>query len=94
MLGTQLLEANTVEVFGFLMSSQLLCMVPFEVWEGMEVYTRDLTRCHQVCEGVYTFDSSVLRLARCCFLAFLRVDIHLFQALWNDLKLPSVVFTF
>ena len=33
-----------------------------------------------------------LRFERCCFLALLKVDMHLFQALWKELRLPSVGF--
>ena len=33
-------------------------------------------------------------VSRCYFLAFLGVDTHLFRALWNDLRLPSVRFAF
>ena len=52
------------------------------------------TRNHQVLEEGDKFESSFLRCDRCCFLAFLRVDTHLLQALWNDLRLPSVRFAF
>ena len=72
-------------------------MVPFEVREGMEgehTPERDLTRHHQVLEEGVKFESSFLRLDRCCFLALLREDTYLLWALWNDLKFPSVGFAF
>ena len=72
-------------------------MVPFEVREGMEgehTPVLDLIRHHQVLEEGDKFESSFLRLDRCCFLAPLRVDTHLLWALWNDLRLPSVGFAF
>ena len=52
-------------------------MVPFEAKEGIEgVHTSetDLRRCHQVLEEGDKFESSFLRVDRCCFLAFLRVE--------------------
>ena len=51
-------------------------------------------RHHQVLEEGDEFESSFLSLDRCCFLAVLRVDTHLLQALWNDLRLPSIRFAF
>ena len=36
----------------------------------------DLTRCHQDFEEGDRFESSDLRLERCCFLALRRVDTH------------------
>ena len=54
----------------------------------------DLIRCHQDFEEGDRFESSDLRLKRCCFLALLRVDTQLFRALWKELRLPSVGFAF
>ena len=54
----------------------------FEVREGMEgehTPETDLIGCHQVLEEGERFERSDLRLERCCFLALLRVDTHLFQ---------------
>ena len=65
---------------------------PFEVREGMEgehIPETDLTRCHQDFEEGDRFESSHLRLERCCFLDLLRIDTHLLQALWKKLRLPS-----
>ncbi len=65
---------------------------PFEVREGMEgehTPETDLTRCQQDLVEGDRFESSDLRLERCCFLALLRVDTHLFRALWKELRLPS-----
>ena len=70
----------------------LLCVVAFEVWEEKHTLEMDLTRCHHVLEERNKFQSSFLRLDRCCFLALLRVDTHLLRVLWNDLRLPSVRF--
>ena len=70
-------------------------MWPFEVMEGMEekhTLETDLTRCPQDLEEGDRFESSDLRLERCCFLALLRVDTHLLRALWKELRLPSVGF--
>ena len=61
-------------------------VVPFEEWEGMEwEYTPEtnLTSCYQVLKDGAKFESSFLRLARCCFLAYLRVDTHLLWTFWN-----------
>ena len=92
--GTQDLEATTE-----FRHSAFLCAVsavqPFEVREGMEAEHApeiDLTRCHQDLEEGDRFENSDLRLERCCFLALLRVDTHLFQALWKELRLPSAGF--
>ena len=46
-----------------------------------------MTRQHQVLEEGDKFESSFLRLDRCCFLVLLIVDTHLLRALWNDLRL-------
>ena len=72
-------------------------VVPFEVRKGMEGEHSPetaLTRYHKVLEEGDKFESSFLRLDRCCFLALLRVDTYLLRALWNDLRLPSVGFAF
>ena len=73
---TQDLEANT----GY-RHSAFSCAVSavrqFEVREGMErehTPRTDLSRCHQDLEEGCRFESSDLRLERCCFLSFLRVD--------------------
>ena len=50
----------------------------------------DLIRCHQDLEEGERFESFEI----CCFLALLRVDTHLFQALWKELKFPSVGLAF
>ena len=62
--------------------------------EGEHTPETDLTRCHQDLEEGDRFESSDLRLERCCFVALLRVDTHLFRALWKELRLPSVGFAF
>jgi len=69
----------------------------FEVREGMEgepTSETDLIRCHQDLEEGERFQSSDLSLQRCCFLALLKVDTHLFLASWKQLRLPSVGFAF
>ena len=93
---TQDLEANT-EFRHSAFSCAVSAVRPFEVREGTErehTPETDLTRCHQDLDEGNRFESSDLRLERCCFLALLRVDTHLFQALWKELRLPSVEFTF
>ena len=60
--------------------------------EGEHTPETDLTGCHQDLEEGDRFESSDLRLERCCFLALLRVDTHLFQDLLKELRLPSVRF--
>ena len=62
--------------------------------EGEHTPETDLIRHHQDFDEGERFESSDLRLERCCFLALLRVDTHLFQALWKELRLPSVGFAF
>ena len=54
----------------------------------------DLIRHHQDLEDGERFESSDFSLERCCFLALLKVDTHLFQALCQELRLPSVGFAF
>ena len=71
--------------------------MPFEVRDGMEgeyIPENDLTRYNHVLEEEDKFESSFLRLDRCCFVALLRVDTHLLWALLNDLRLPLVSFAF
>ena len=95
-LETQDLEANT-ELRHSAFSRAASAMISFEVMEGMEgehAAETDLTRHEKVFEEGNKFESSILRLDRCCFLALLRVDIHLLWPLWNDLRLPSVGFAF
>ena len=62
--------------------------------EGEHTPETDLIRYHQGLEEGDMFESSFLRLDRCCFLVLLRVDTHLLRTLWNDLKLPSIRFAF
>ena len=91
MLGTQDFEANT-ELRHSAFSRAELAVGPFEVRKGMEGEhspEMDFTRHQQVLEEGDKFESSFLRLDRCCFLALLRVDTHLLRALWNDTRLPS-----
>ena len=92
---TQDLEANT-EFRHSAFSCAVSAVPPFEVREGMEgehTPETDLTR-HQDLEEGSRFESSDLRLERCCFLALLREDTHSFRALWKELRLPSVGFAF
>ena len=94
--GTQDLEANT-EFRHSAFSRAVSAVQPFEVKERMEgehTTETDLTRRHQDLEEGDRFESSDLRLEKCCFLALLRVDTHLFRALWKELRLPSVGFAF
>ena len=77
--GTQDLEANT-EFRHSAFSRAVSAVRPFEVREWMEVEHTpeiDLTRCHQYLEEGERFESSDLRLKRCCLLVLLRVDTHL-----------------
>ena len=60
----------------------------YDKFEGMVITSNDHFE-----EGE-RFESSDLRLERWCFLALLRVDTHLFQALGKELRLPSVGFGF
>ena len=78
--GTQDLEANT-EFRHSAFSRAVSTVRPFEVREGMEgehTPETDLTRSHQDLEEGDRFQSSDLRFERCCFLALLRVDTHMF----------------
>ena len=61
--------------------------------EGGNTLETGLARCHRALEEGDKFESSILRLDRCC-LALLKVDIHLLWALWNDLRFPSAGFAF
>ena len=95
-LGTQDLNENT-ESRHSAFSRTESAVVPFEVREGMEGKhppEKNLTRHHQVLEEGDKFESSCLRLDRCCFLALLSVDTRLSRVLWNDLRLASVRFAF
>ena len=70
---------------------------PFEVrelLEGEHTPETDLTRRHPDLEEGDRFESSDLRMERWCFLVLLRVDTHLFQTLWKELRLLSVGFAF
>ena len=74
------LDANT-EFRHSAFSRVVSAVRPFEVREGMEgEHTPEmvLTRHHQDLEEGDRFVSSDLRFKRCCFLALLRVDTHLF----------------
>ena len=77
---TQDFDANT-EFRHSAFSRAVSAVGPFEVREGMEgehTPETDLIVCHQDLEEGERFESSDLRLERCCFLAFLRVDTHFF----------------
>ena len=78
------LEANTE----FMHSAS--AVRPFEVREGMEVGTYTRNRLNEMPPGFGggRFEISDMRFERCCFLALLRVDTHLFRALWKELRLP------
>ena len=93
---TQDFDANT-EFRHSAFSRAVSAVRPFEVREGIEgehTPETDLIRCHQDLEEGQRFESSDLSLERCCFLALLGADTHLFRALWKELKLPSVGFAF
>ena len=80
---TQDFDAN-IELRHSAFSRAISALRPFEVREGMEgehTPETDLIRCHQDLEEGERFESSDLKLERCCFLALLRVDTHLFRAL-------------
>ena len=91
--GTQDLDAN-MELRHSAFSHAVSAVWPFEVRErvdGKHTPERDLIRCHQDLEEGERFESSDLRLERCCFLALLRVDTYLFRALWKELRLQRQV---
>ena len=90
---TQDFDANT-EFRHSAFSRAVSAVRPFEVREGEHTPETDLIRRHQDFEEGERFESSDLRFERCCFLALLRVDTHLFRALWKELRLPSVGFAF
>ena len=93
---TQDLDANT-EFRLSAFSRAVSAVQPFEVREEMEGEhspETDLIRCHQDFEEGERIESSDLSLERCCFLALLRVDTHLFLALCKELRFPSVEFAF
>ena len=93
---TQDLAANT-EFRHSAFSRAVSAVRPFEVREGMEgehTPETDLIRRHQDFEEGERFENSDLRLERCCFLALLRVETHLFRALWKEQRLPSFGFAF
>ena len=71
--GTQDLEAKT-EFRHSAFSRAVSDVQPFEVREGEHTPETELTRCHQDLEEGDRFESSDLRLERCCFLALLRVE--------------------
>ncbi len=80
---TQDFDANT-EFRHSAFSRAVSAVRPFEVREGREgehTPETDLIRRHQDLEEGERFESSDLSLERCCFLARLRVDTHLFRAL-------------
>ena len=67
-LGTLDFEANT-ELRHSAFSRAESAVVPFEVKKGMEgehTSDTDLTRCYKVLEEGDQFESSFLRLHRCC----------------------------
>ena len=73
---TQDLAANT-EFRHSAFSRAVSAVRPFDVREGMEgehTPETDLSRCHQYLEEGDRFESSDLRLERCCFLALLGED--------------------
>ena len=73
---TQDLEAN-MEFRHSAFLRAMSAVQPFEVREGMEgehTPETDLMRCHQHLKEGDRFESSDLRLERCCCLALLRVD--------------------
>ena len=75
---TQDFDANT-KFRHSVFSRAVSAVWPFEVRERMEgkhTPETDLIRCHQDLEEGERFESSDLRLERCCFLALLRVDTH------------------
>ena len=74
---TQDLAANT-EFRHSAFSCAVSAVRPFEVMEGEHTPETDLIKCHQDFEEGERFESSDLRLERCCFLALLRGDTHLF----------------
>ena len=93
---TQDFDANT-EFRHSAFSRAVSAVRPFEVREGMEgehTPETDLIRHHQDSEEGERLESSNLSLEKCRFLALLRVDTHLFRALWKELRLPSVGFAF
>ena len=75
--GTQDLDANT-EFRHSAFSCAVSAVWPFKVMEGEQTPETDLSRCHQDLEEGERFESSDLRCERCCFLALLRVNTHLF----------------
>ena len=77
---TQDFDANT-EFRHSAFSHAVSAVRPFEGREGMEgEHTPEtgLMRRHQDFEEGERFESSDLSIQRCCFLALLRVDTHLF----------------
>ena len=77
---TQDLAANT-KFRHSAFSRAVSAVPPFEVREGIEgehTPETDLIRRHQDFEEGERFESSDLRFDRCCFLALLREDTHLF----------------
>ena len=77
---TQYFDANT-EFRHSAFSRAVSAVRPFEVREGMEgehTPETDLIKRHQDFEEGERFESSDLSLERCCFLALLRTDTHLF----------------
>ena len=62
--------------------------------EGEHAPEKDLTKHHHVLEEGDKFESSFLRLDRCCFLALMRVDTHLLRDIWKELRFLLVGFAF
>ena len=85
---TQDFDANT-EFMHSAFSRAVSAVRPFEVREGMEgehTPETDLIRRRQDMEEGERFESSDLRLERCCFLALLRLDTPLFHALLLSMR--------
>ena len=83
--GIQDLEANT-EFRHSAFLRAVSPVQPIETREGMEgehTPEADLIRCHQDLEEGDRFESSDLRLEKCCFLALLRVNTHTFSELYG-----------
>ena len=73
----------------------MLAVWPFEVMEGKLTLEADFTGRRQDLEEGDRFESSDLRLERCCFLALLRVDTLVSRFVeGTELILPSVGFVF
>ena len=83
---TQDLEANA-ELKHSAFSRAESAVVPFEGLEGEHAPETDLTRYYQVLEEGDKFESRIMTLDSCCFLALLGVHTLFLHALWNELRL-------